>query len=95
VEGDCQTSGHCIVHEGGRVVGNITAAALVVAGEVEAGVLGAQKVEIRASAKVLATIRARVVVIADGAYYEGQVEDADVAGGPSLLKDRRAAPPAP
>jgi cytoskeletal protein CcmA (bactofilin family) len=47
---------------------------LLVAGEVEAGVLRADKVEVRASAKVIATIRARVVSIADGAEFQGEVQ---------------------
>ena len=39
LEGDCHTGARCIVHEGGRVLGNIDAIALVVAGEVDAGLL--------------------------------------------------------
>jgi cytoskeletal protein CcmA (bactofilin family) len=91
LEGDCQTSAHCIVHEGARVLGNIDAVALLVAGEVEAGVLRAEKVEVRASARVLATIRARVVAIADGAFFQGavEIEGATAASGPPLTKDRR------
>lgn len=56
------------------MLGNITATALVVAGQVEAGVLIADKVEVRASANVVATIRARVVAIEDGAFFQGQIE---------------------
>ncbi len=91
LEGDCQTSASCFVREGARVLGNIDAAALLVAGEVDAGVLRADKVEIRASAKVAATIRARVVAIADGAVYEGEVEmeGARAASGPAVIRDRR------
>ena len=74
LEGDIQTSAHCVVREGARVLGNIEASALLVAGEVEAGVLRAEKVEVRASAKVVAMIRSRVVVIADGAEFEGEVQ---------------------
>jgi cytoskeletal protein CcmA (bactofilin family) len=87
LEGDCQTSARCIVHEGARVLGNIDAAALVVAGDVEAGLLKADKVELRASASVRATIRARVVAIADGAFFQGEIDRTESAG--SLLKDRR------
>jgi cytoskeletal protein CcmA (bactofilin family) len=87
LEGDCQTSARCIVHEGARVLGNIEAAALLIAGEVDAGLLTAEKVELRASARVLGAIRARVVVIADGAFYQGEIDDA--TGGLPVLKDRR------
>jgi cytoskeletal protein CcmA (bactofilin family) len=89
LEGDCHTSGRCTVHEGGRVLGNIDAAALVVAGTVEAGLLSADKVELRASASVVGTIRSRMVVIADGAFYQGSIEGAGAADDPPLVKDAR------
>lgn len=91
LEGDCRTSAHCVVREGARVLGNIDAAALIVAGEIEAGLLRAEKVEVLASAKVIATIRARVVAIADGARYEGEVEmeGTQAARGPVPFRDRR------
>jgi cytoskeletal protein CcmA (bactofilin family) len=92
LEGDCQTAAHCLVHEGARVLGNISASALVVAGEVEAGLIVAEKVEIRATARVVATIRARVVAINDGAFYEGEIDDLHVPGGPAVVKDRRGRP---
>ena len=95
LEGDCHTTAHCIVHEGARVLGNVTAAALVVAGEVEAGMLWAEKVEVRASARVVATIRARVIAIEDGAFFQGQMDKVDAEGGPTFLKDRRDVPPGP
>ena len=90
LEGDCYTSARCIVHEGGRVLGNIDAIALVVAGEVDAGLLKAEKVELRASARVSGVISAAVVVIADGAFYKGEIENAEASGRPPVLKDRRS-----
>jgi cytoskeletal protein CcmA (bactofilin family) len=89
LEGDCCTSARCVVHEGGRVLGNIDAIALVVAGEVDAGLLQAEKVELRASARVSGVIRAGVVAIADGAFYEGEIEIPEGASSPPVLKDRR------
>jgi cytoskeletal protein CcmA (bactofilin family) len=73
------------------VLGNIEAASLVVAGEVEAGLLRAEKVEVRASARVVATIQARVVAIEDGALYKGdvQMEGSPAASGPVFFKEQR------
>ena len=71
------------------MLGNIDAIALVVAGEVDAGLLKAEKVELLASARVLGVIWAGVVVIADGAFYKGEIENPEVAGAPPVLKDRR------
>ncbi len=89
VEGDCRVSAHCIVREGARVLGNIDATTLVVAGEIEAGTLTAEKVEIRATATVRATVKARTVAIADGALYEGDVQMFDAGSAPTLFQERR------
>jgi len=91
LEGDCRTSAHCLVGEGARVLGSIEAAGIAVAGEIEARVLAADKVEIRASARVHASVTARVVTIAEGAFYEGnvQMKGLDAPAGPVLFKERR------
>lgn len=89
LEGDCYTTARCIVHEGGRVLGNIEAMALVVAGQVDAGLLRAEKVELRASAHVIGVVSAAVVAIADGAFYKGEIENPEASGRPPVLKDRR------
>jgi cytoskeletal protein CcmA (bactofilin family) len=91
LEGDCRIGGLCVVAEGGRVQGNVEASGLVVAGAVEAGTLTADRVEIRSSARVSGTLTARVVAIADGAFYEGEVrmEGSGAASAPQYFKDRR------
>ena len=94
LEGDCRTSGLCVVAQGGRVLGNVEAAGLVVAGEIEAGMLAAERIEIRAAARVRGSITARVVAIADGAFYQGDVQmlGPEAPAGPVYFKDRRKAP---
>jgi cytoskeletal protein CcmA (bactofilin family) len=97
LEGDCRTSGHCVVSEGARVVGSIEATGIVVAGVVEGGALVADKIEIRASARVRASVTGRVVAIGDGAFYEGrvQMEGPEAPGGAVFFKERRSGPEGP
>jgi cytoskeletal protein CcmA (bactofilin family) len=83
VEGDCQVSARFTVAEGARIFGNIDAATLVVSGEVVAGMLTAERIEIRPTAHVSATLRARVVAIAEGAVFEGDVDSREAPGGPA------------
>jgi cytoskeletal protein CcmA (bactofilin family) len=73
------------------VAGNIDSAGLVVAGEVEAGTLGADKVEIRSTARVREAIKARVVAIGDGALFEGkvQMQGPNAEDGPVFFKEQR------
>jgi cytoskeletal protein CcmA (bactofilin family) len=81
----------CVVAEGARVLGNVEANGLVVAGEIEAGTLVADSIELHSSARVRAALVARVVAIADGAFYQGDVHmrGPGAASGPFLFKDRR------
>ena len=97
LEGDCRTSAHCVVSKGARVLGSIEATGIVVAGEIEARALAADKVELRASARVRASVTARVVTIADGAFYEGNVQmhGQDAPSGPVFFKERRGGPEGP
>jgi cytoskeletal protein CcmA (bactofilin family) len=91
LEGDCRVSALCVVAEGAHVLGNVEAEGLVVAGAIEAGQIAADRIEIRSSALVRAAIRARVVAIADGALYEGEVQmqGSGASDGPVYFKDRR------
>jgi cytoskeletal protein CcmA (bactofilin family) len=90
VEGDCRVAGLCTVAAGGRVLGNIEAQGLVVAGEIEAGKLTVDRVELRSTARVRAAITARALAIADGAFYEGDVLlEPGCDAGPTFFKDRR------
>jgi len=96
LEGDCRIEGLCVVAQGARVLGNIEAAGVMVAGEVEAGTVAADRIELRASARVRAAVTARVMAVADGAFYEGEVQmlGPDAPVGPVTFKDRRKVPAA-
>lgn len=89
VEGDLRVAAHCRVREGARVVGRIEAKTLLVEGSVEGPALVADKVEIGATARVRSSIEARLVAIADGAVFEGQVR-MDAAGPQSFTEKRKA-----
>ena len=102
LEGDCRIGGLCVVAEGAHVLGNVEAAGLVVAGTIEGGTLAADRIELRPSARVSGTIVARVIAIADGAFYQGdvQMQGPDALAGPVYFKDRRKSgdegpPPSP
>ncbi len=91
LEGDSRVDAHYCVREGARVEGRIEARTLAVAGEVAAPTLVADKIEIGASARVRATLRARVVAIAEGALFDGQVQmhGGEADAGPTVFKEQR------
>jgi cytoskeletal protein CcmA (bactofilin family) len=73
------------------VAGDITATNIVVDGEVSGRVLVAQKVEIGSAARVRAHVRARVVAIAEGAFFDGQVhmEGRPGPAAPATFREKR------
>jgi cytoskeletal protein CcmA (bactofilin family) len=81
LEGDSRVTARFTVGETGRVFGNIDAAIVIVAGEVTAGMLTAEKIELRPTARVTATLSARVVAIAEGALFEGDIDYRERPGG--------------
>jgi cytoskeletal protein CcmA (bactofilin family) len=88
VDGDVHVSGHCRVREGARLTGRLEAKTLVVEGEVSGPGLLADKIEIGATGRVKSSIQARVVAIADGAFFEGEVR-MDDAGTPLTFTEKR------
>ena len=92
LEGDARVTGHCRIREGARVTGRLEAKTLVVEGQVDGPALVADKVEIGATARVRSNIEARVVAIADGAFFEGAVR-MDEPGAPVTFKEKRTIRP--
>jgi cytoskeletal protein CcmA (bactofilin family) len=74
LEGPSRVEGFYRVREGGRVVGSISAADVLIEGEVRGRLVAGRKVEIGAASRVHAHIRASVVAIAEGAHFEGQID---------------------
>ena len=91
LEGDSRVEAHYRVREGARVTGRIAATNLVVAGEVSAPELVADKIEIGASGRVKANLDARVVAIAEGAVFDGRVHmrGGEAGSGPTTFKEQR------
>ena len=91
LEGDSKVEAHYRVRAGGRVVGTIEAQTVSVEGAVKTPQISADKVQIGASARVEGRIQARVVAIAEGARFDGELhmdgEGAD--SGATFFKERR------
>jgi cytoskeletal protein CcmA (bactofilin family) len=88
LEGSSRVEGFFLVREGGRVVGPISAADVIVEGQVEGTLIEGRKVEIGAASRVKAQIKASVVAIAEGAYFEGQIDMSGEEGETARLAFR-------
>jgi cytoskeletal protein CcmA (bactofilin family) len=71
--GDGAVRGAFTLAEGGRWEGQIQAANAVISGEVEGTVVVAEKLEIRQTARIRGSVKARTIAVAQGAVIEGDM----------------------
>lgn len=73
-KGDVQVDGTLTVESGAHLAGSVRAGAVVVAGEIEGNIEGAQRVELHQSGIVNGDITAGSLTVADGARMRGRAE---------------------
>ncbi len=76
VEGSAALDGTLVLSAGGYWEGNITAARVVIAGEVHGNITARVKLEIMSSARLYGNVRSPLIVVAEGAVHEGEVRNA-------------------
>jgi cytoskeletal protein CcmA (bactofilin family) len=74
IQGKVTGQGQLTVGEGGRILGDITAAGIVIRGRVQGNVTAADRLEITSTAQVVGDIRATRLVVAEGARLMGRIE---------------------
>lgn len=88
VEGQIRISRDLHVSQGGIVKASVSAASIVVAGEVVGDCTAHQRVELQASGRLTGNIRSPKVVIAEGAVFKG---NSDMSGRKDERKEHSAA----
>ena len=73
VRGECDLEGTLVLGEGSRWKGNIRAAHVVVAGQVEGDIFAVNKLELAHTAFVRGKITSPVVAMARGAVHDGSI----------------------
>ncbi len=71
VDGEINAKDNLIIGENAVVTAQIRAASIIVAGKVSGDITASQRIEIRPSARVLGNLSAPVLVVHEGALFEG------------------------
>jgi cytoskeletal protein CcmA (bactofilin family) len=71
VDGEINAKDSVVIGESAVVTAQITAASIIVAGKVSGDITAGQRIEIRPSAKVLGNLTSPVLVVLEGAVFEG------------------------
>lgn len=72
-ESDANVAAGFVLAKNGYWEGNISAAHVVIAGEVHGNITASEKIEIAASARILGDLKSPVIAMAEGAVHEGEV----------------------
>jgi cytoskeletal protein CcmA (bactofilin family) len=80
-KGDVHVDGTLTVEAGAHLAGAVRAGSVVVAGEIEGNIEGAQRVELHQSGIVNGDISAGSLTVADGARMRGRAEFGWTEGG--------------
>lgn len=70
-EGELHIGGDLIIGESGKVLGNIVAKNIIVAGEVKGSIEARGKLELAPTARVTGDSKMVILVVEDGAYLQG------------------------
>jgi cytoskeletal protein CcmA (bactofilin family) len=73
IEGDGTIRGALTLSEGGQWEGSIQATNAVIAGEIQGSIAVAEKLEIRKSARIRGSVRAKTIAIAEGGVIDGDM----------------------
>jgi len=87
VTGDCIAQGSFTLIEGARWEGRLQAGNAIIAGDVIGGLMIAEKIEIRKSARIRGSVSARSIAVAQGALIEGDL--AVTSGAPVVRYEEK------
>ena len=73
VIGDGDVRGALTLSDGGRWEGEVRAVNAVIAGDIEGSVTVAEKLELRATARIKGSLKARSIAVAKGAIIQGDM----------------------
>lgn len=93
VEGDCEIDGLLVLGEQGRWRGNISAATVIISGDVNGDIVARDKLELSASARVTGTITSPVVAMAEGAIHQGGIRMTREGAAVSSFQEKRKVSP--
>jgi cytoskeletal protein CcmA (bactofilin family) len=93
MQGDIRCEGLVWVEETAKVKGNIFCAYVILEGELEGNIGPALHVELRTKARMRGNIQTKLLAIADGSYFEGQVNMPTPEAQPVRFAEKRQPKP--
>ena len=83
LEGNVRLEGRVVIGTGGKLIGDISANAVIIEGAVTGNIEAREKVELGSRSRIKGNIQAGTLSIQEGAYFEGRVSDRPTNGRPA------------
>jgi cytoskeletal protein CcmA (bactofilin family) len=94
VRGRITGQGRLVVNRGGRVIGDIVAAVVVIQGRVQGNIVAADRLQIEDGAEVIGDVKAGRMVVAEGAKLLGRLDvNSEALELPVSVENEKAAEP--
>lgn len=62
------------IDKGGKVVGTINSAGVIIEGEIKGDIISAEHVEIRSEGHVIGNITTNKIAVAEGSFFQGEIQ---------------------
>jgi cytoskeletal protein CcmA (bactofilin family) len=92
-EGEISIESLLWIDRQGTVQGTVQARGVIVEGELRGNLEAADKVELRASGRVLGDIQCKKLALAEGCFFQGGVTMPGEGGQPAAFVEKRQRPP--
>ena len=88
-EGEIRLDGLLWIGQHGEVQGTVTARDMIIEGQMKGAVASADRVEIRASGRVLGNISCHKLALAEGCFFQGEIKMPEGEGQPLTFVEKR------
>ena len=91
VEGDIKVDGWVCIDKQGEVQGTIKAPGVIIEGQIIGDIDCSEKIELRASGRVIGKIRCNTLVMAEGCFFQGHIRMPGEVSQPLAVVGRQRA----
>jgi cytoskeletal protein CcmA (bactofilin family) len=88
-EGEISLDGLLWIGQHGEVQGTVTARDMIIEGQMKGDVASSDRVEIRASGRVLGNISCHKLALAEGCFFQGEIKMSEGEGKPLAFVEKR------
>ncbi len=88
-EGELRIEGLLCIDKPGEIQGTVTARGMIIEGHITGDIQSSEKIEVRASARVIGEITCNKLAMAEGCFFQGQIKMSGEASQPLTFVEKR------